>query len=66
MKKKKQPKLCGIQAAGGMIGRAACDMPWGHEGEVHFNGGDGFYARQHDKEHRRRQRLANPRNGGKR
>lgn len=48
-------KLCGIRAAGGMIGYAACDLNWGHDGMIHYNGGDGFYSRQTEEEHRRRQ-----------
>jgi hypothetical protein len=46
---------CGIGAAGGMIGYAACDDVWGHDGDLHQNAGDGFYARQHNAEHHRRQ-----------
>lgn len=52
----KKPKLCGIPASGGMIGHAECDMPWGHPGDMHANGGDGFYAYNFDEEHRRRQK----------
>ncbi len=52
----KHPKLCEIPASGGMLGYAPCDLPWGHEGDMHANEGDGFYARQHDGEHHRRQR----------
>ena len=33
-----------------------CDLPWGHDGDMHANGGDGFYAVEYDDEHRRRQR----------
>lgn len=55
-KKSKTPKLCGIRAAGGMIGYAACDEPWGHEGDTHFNQGDGFYSRDNEVEHHRRQK----------
>jgi hypothetical protein len=32
-----------------------CDLPWGHDGEQHANRGDGFAAREHGAEHRRRQ-----------
>lgn len=32
-----------------------CDLEWGHDGDMHGNGGDGFYASQHLEEHRRRQ-----------
>lgn len=28
-----------------------CDLEWGHEGNMHANGGDGFYARDYEKEH---------------
>lgn len=34
-----------------------CDLEWGHEGDTHANSGDGFYARDHEKEHKRRQRA---------
>ncbi len=33
----------------------ACDLPWGHEGRMHGNGGDGFYAQEYDAEHEARQ-----------
>lgn len=33
-----------------------CDMEWGHEGDMHGNAGDGFYAREFVGEHHRRQR----------
>jgi 8-oxo-dGTP pyrophosphatase MutT (NUDIX family) len=32
-----------------------CDLEWGHDGDMHGNGGDGFYAEQHLEEHHRRQ-----------
>jgi len=32
-----------------------CDLEWGHDGDMHANGGDGFYAEQHLDEHRHRQ-----------
>lgn len=35
-----------------------CDLEWGHDGDQHANAGDGFYARDHDKEHHRRQHRA--------
>lgn len=35
----------------------ACDQPWGHEGDMHQNAGDGFYAPDYADEHRRRQAL---------
>lgn len=50
-------KRCGIRANGGMIGYAACDLEWGHDGEQHSNGGDGFYAMGEAAEHRRRQLI---------
>lgn len=53
-------KKCGIEAAGGMIGYAACEDEWGHDGDIHSNAGDGFYARQHDEEHHRRQKEKKP------
>ena len=52
----KEPKVCGIRAAGGMIGYAACDEPWGHDGDLHSNAGDGFYSRDTEAEHHARQR----------
>jgi hypothetical protein len=57
-------KLCGIPANGGMIGYAPCDLEWGHDGDMHANAGDGYYARQHNDEHHRRQReRASPSSG---
>lgn len=53
---KPEPKVCGIPAAGGMIGYAECEMEWGHEGDMHANGGDGYYSRTYEVEHRRRQK----------
>ena len=32
-----------------------CDLEYGHDGDMHANCGDGFYARQHDDEHHARQ-----------
>jgi hypothetical protein len=32
-----------------------CDLDWGHEGDLHSNAGDGFYAREYDREHHQRQ-----------
>lgn len=32
-----------------------CDLEWGHDGDMHGNGGDGFYAEWCIDEHRRRQ-----------
>ena len=32
-------------------------MVWGHEGDMHGNAGDGFYARDYDIEHHRRQKA---------
>ena len=34
-----------------------CDMAWGHSGDQHANAGDGFFARDHDKEHHARQNM---------
>ena len=34
-----------------------CDLEWGHAGDMHANAGDGFYAREHEEEHRRRQQA---------
>jgi hypothetical protein len=33
-----------------------CDEEWGHDGDMHGNAGDGFYAHEYDAEHHRRQR----------
>lgn len=33
-----------------------CDLPWGHEGDMHGNLGDGFFAPEYLSEHHRRQR----------
>lgn len=49
---------CGIRAHGGAIGVAACDLPKGHDGDLHANGGDGFYAAERIDEHRANQALA--------
>jgi len=49
--------LCGIPART----LPPCDLEWGHEGDLHGNAGDGFYARDHDDEHHRRQTM---RDGG--
>jgi hypothetical protein len=51
-----EKRSCGIPASGGMIGYALCDLEWGHEGDIHGNAGDGFYARTHDVKHHRRQK----------
>jgi hypothetical protein len=32
-----------------------CDLEWGHDGEMHGNLGDGFFAREFDDEHKTRQ-----------
>lgn len=32
-----------------------CDLEWGHEGGMHSSCGDGFFARDWEKEHRERQ-----------
>jgi hypothetical protein len=56
-------QLCGICANGGMLGFAPCDLNWGHDGDMHANGGDGFYSRQNDDEHHRRQRERARRRG---
>ena len=45
--------VCGIPSYN--IG--TCEEPWGHEGRMHSNGGDGFYARDYDEEHERRQQC---------
>ena len=38
----------------------ACDLEWGHEGDMHANAGDGFYAREYDEVHRSRRPLFPP------
>jgi hypothetical protein len=32
-----------------------CDTEWGHDGDMHASRGDGFYARDYEEEHRKRQ-----------
>jgi hypothetical protein len=54
---KRHPELCGIPANGGMLGFAPCDLPWGHPGDLHGNGGDGFYSPRTDDEHHKRQSV---------
>ena len=49
--------LCGIPANGGSIGYAGCDLPWGHEGDMHANRGDGYYNRSYEEEHKNRQTI---------
>lgn len=44
-------KLCKIPAKT----LPPCDLEWGHEGDMHANCGDGFYARDYLDEHHRRQ-----------
>lgn len=44
-------KKCGIPS----YNVGVCDLEWGHEGRMHSNAGDGFYARDYDEEHQRRQ-----------
>jgi hypothetical protein len=44
-------KKCGIPSYN--VGE--CDQEWGHEGRLHSNAGDGFYARDYDEEHQKRQ-----------
>ena len=53
---KPKPKLCGIPARS----LPPCDLEWGHEGDLHGSAGDGFYARDHDDEHHRRQAAPSP------
>jgi predicted RNase H-like HicB family nuclease len=43
--------ICGIPARS----LPPCDMEWGHDGDLHGSAGDGFYARDYDDEHHRRQ-----------
>ena len=33
----------------------SCDLPWGHDGEMHASHGDGFYSRESLDAHRTRQ-----------
>jgi len=44
-------RTCGIPARS----LPPCDDEWGHDGDLHSNAGDGFYAREYDEEHHRRQ-----------
>lgn len=41
-----------------------CDLEWGHDGDMHANAGDGFYARDFDEEHARRQHERRETRGG--
>lgn len=34
-----------------------CDLPWGHDGCRHSNGGDGFYAEEYNAGHEARQHV---------
>ena len=34
-----------------------CDLPWGHEGRMHNNDGDDFYAEEYAAEHAERQHV---------
>ena len=52
-------KRCGIPSH--LIG--TCDLAWGHDGIMHANDGDGFYAIEHEAKHRARQRLRETRKG---
>lgn len=45
-------RKCGIPART----LPSCDEEWGHDGDMHGNAGDGFYAHEYDAEHHRRQR----------
>jgi hypothetical protein len=44
---------CGIPA----LTLPPCDLEWGHGGDQHANAGDGFFARDHDREHHARQNM---------
>jgi len=44
-------KRCGIPART----LPPCDLEWGHDGDLHANAGDGFYAREYASKHRARQ-----------
>lgn len=59
-------EVCGIRAAGGMVGFSACDLAWAHDGDQHASAGDGFYSQATLMEHRWRQkaRRAAERRGG--
>lgn len=48
----KLTKVCGIPA----MSLPPCDLEWGHEGDMHANAGDGFFARDYIEEHHARQR----------
>lgn len=56
-----EKRLCGIPART----LPPCDLEWGHDGDMHGNRGDGFYAAQHLAEHRRRQAERNDRDSKK-
>jgi hypothetical protein len=40
-----------------------CDLEWGHDGDMHCNGGDGFYARDYEVEHHARQCITASKKG---
>jgi hypothetical protein len=50
-------KKCGIPARR----LPPCDLEWGHDGDMHVNEGDGFYAREYLGEHHRRQSVVRKR-----
>ena len=39
----------------------ACDLEWGHDGAMHSNAGDGFYAKDYAGEHLERQMIRSSR-----
>lgn len=54
VEKAEDPKLCGIPS----YNVGSCDLPVGHEGEMHSNAGDGFYARDYEGAHQAAQQAA--------
>jgi hypothetical protein len=44
------PRRCGIPAKT----LPPCDLEWGHDGDMHANAGDGFYARDYEELHQER------------
>lgn len=55
-----KPKRCNIPARS----LPPCDLEWGHDGRMHANAGDGFYALEYEDEHKRRQQERAAKAGG--
>lgn len=48
-----EEKTCGIPA----LTLPPCDKSWGHDGDMHSNGGDGFYSARYAAKHKTRQQA---------